>query len=58
MRKKSKYKWYTVWTVYCILLSPLAVMTMIAYLMRVPFELLSERIEKVKWWLVNRYKPD
>lgn len=58
MRKKSKYKWYTVWTVYCILLSPLAVMTMIAYLMRVPFKFLTERIEKVKWWLVNRYKPD
>lgn len=58
MRKKSKCKWYAIWTVYCIVVSPLFVMIMIAYLMKVPFELLSERIEEVKWWLVNRYKPD
>lgn len=49
MRKKSKYKWYAVWTAYCLVVIPLAIMTMISYLMRVPFELLSERIEKVKW---------
>lgn len=58
MKKKSKCKWYAIWTVYCILISPLLIMAMFSYFLKLPFELLVERVGKVKWWLVNRYKPD
>ena len=29
MKRKSKYKWYAIWTVYCILVIPLGIMSMI-----------------------------
>jgi hypothetical protein len=58
MKRKSKCKWYAIWTVYCILISPLLIMAMFSYFLKLPFELLVERVGKVKWWLVNRYKPD
>jgi hypothetical protein len=58
MKKKSKYKWYIIFTIYFIMVFPLFVMILITYLIRVPFELLVEWIENVKWWLVKRYKPE
>lgn len=56
MGKKSKYKWYAIWTVYCILVIPFGITIMISHYIRLPFELLLEWIENVKWWLVKRYK--
>lgn len=56
--KKSKYKWYAIWTVYCILVIPFGIIIMISHYIRLPFELLLEWIENVKWWLVKRYKPE
>lgn len=60
MKRKSKYKWYAIWTVYCILVIPLGIMIMImiSHYIRIPFELLLEWIGNVKWWLVKRYKPE
>lgn len=47
MKRKSKYKWYAIWTVYCILVIPLGIMIMISHYIRLPFELLFEWIGNV-----------
>lgn len=56
--KKSKAKWRLVWTVYLILVIPIAVPALMLLYALTPFSLLVERIGAFKWYLIRAYKPE
>lgn len=43
---------------YCILILPFVLITIIAYLLDGFISVCTSYVEEVKIWIINRYKPD
>lgn len=55
---KSKSKFIIIWAMYCILISPFVLITIIADLLDGFISICASYVEDVKIWIINRYKPD
>lgn len=55
---KSKIKFKIIWAMYCILIFPFVLITIIAHLFDGFISFCASYVEEVKNWIINRYKPD
>jgi hypothetical protein len=55
---KSKSKFRIIWAMYCILILPFVLITIIADLLDRFISVCDSYVEEVKIWIINRYKPD
>lgn len=55
--KKTKLKWYAIWILYCILVTPLAFILLPIQYMNELASIILKYIEKFKWYIVGKYKP-
>ena len=55
---KSKSKFRIIWAMYCILILPFALITIIVHLFDRFISFCTSYVEEVKNWIINRYKPD
>lgn len=55
--KKTKLKWYAIWILYFILVTPLAFILLPIQYMNELASIILKYIEKFKWYIVGKYKP-